>query len=142
METPIPRPPPRSLLLVDDNPADRDALRLAFERHDCADALVAVENAVQLFRYLVDPGHPRPQLILLDFIMPVFDGRFVLEQLRADPALGRLPVLIISDLERQPLPGSPSWTRKPTTWNGYVRAARLLLRWLERRGRGQAVQGR
>lgn len=97
--------------------------------------LVAVENAVQAFRHLTDPAQPRPWLILLDYAMPVFDGRFVIEHLRADAGLRDLPVLILSDLTRVVIAGSPPWLRKPTSWTGYVRAAGLLLRWLERHRR-------
>jgi CheY-like chemotaxis protein len=79
------------VLLVDD---DLDVVDLV------ADVLMAegcrVRTAVDGREALDILAKWRPQIILLDIMMPVMDGTDVLETIRADPALARIPVVVIS----------------------------------------------
>jgi chemotaxis family two-component system response regulator Rcp1 len=89
-----------SILLVDDNPAD---VRLTVETlKDLGfsyrlDVAGDGEEAVRMLRDAVaGVGVPVPDLILLDLNLPRMDGREVLAEIKADPALRRIPVVVLT----------------------------------------------
>ena len=93
------------ILLVEDNPGDA---RLAIEalRHGkLTSHLTVVEDGVAALQHLRREGKyrtaERPDLVLLDLNLPGKDGREVLGEMKADPDLRRIPVVILttSDLE-------------------------------------------
>ncbi len=97
------------ILLVEDNPADvrltQDALREIKVRntlHVVNDGVVAMEFLRGENDYA---DSPRPDLILLDLNLPRKDGREVLEEIKNDPQLRRIPVVILttSDAEQDVL---------------------------------------
>ena len=94
------RPQVVDILLVEDNPADS---RLTLEAiRDCAvdTNLNVVRDGVQAMAFLRKEGAysdaPRPALILLDLNLPKKDGREVLAELKNDPDLRRIPVVVFS----------------------------------------------
>ena len=97
---------PIDILLVEDNPGDvrltREALR---ENKVCNNLHVAVDG-VDALNFLRREGKyanaPRPDLILLDLNLPRKDGREVLAEIKTDPLLKRIPVVILttSDAEQ------------------------------------------
>jgi CheY-like chemotaxis protein len=84
--------PDEEILVVDDDPAVRDALCdvLMDEGYRVARA----GNGLEALRLLADGL--RPALVVLDLTMPVMDGYEFLERRAADPALARLPVIVVS----------------------------------------------
>jgi two-component system, chemotaxis family, response regulator Rcp1 len=91
---------PAHILLVDDDPID---VRLTLESLQegkiyllCDVVRDGVEAMAFLRRQGEHVGAPRPDLILLDLNMPRKDGREVLADMRADPALRRIPVVILT----------------------------------------------
>jgi CheY-like chemotaxis protein len=81
----------RTILICDDQPALRELVRGVLEigpydMHEARDGQEAVEQAEALL----------PDLILLDLMMPVMDGLQVLERVRANPALARTPVVVLT----------------------------------------------
>ncbi len=84
------------VLIVDDDPANRELLRRRVERENCAVVLVA-GGAEALAR--LDAGGF--DLVLLDLVMPGMGGDEVLRRIKADPRSGDLPVLMISALDEQ-----------------------------------------
>jgi class 3 adenylate cyclase len=82
------------ILVVDDNAPNREMLtrRLEREGHQVQQVAGGREALDLLHRQPID-------LVLLDVMMPEMDGYAVLQQLKADPALGRIPVLMISALD-------------------------------------------
>jgi class 3 adenylate cyclase len=92
----VPAAPGGVILVVDDNAENRDILarRLAREGHEVVLASGG-RDALELLR------ERRIDLVLLDVMMPDLDGRAVLQQLKADPAVRELPVLMISALDEQ-----------------------------------------
>lgn len=81
----------RRLLVVDDETAIVEALQdiLAMEGYEVAAAYNGQEGLKQL-------REAKPDLVLLDLMMPVMDGRELLGRIRADPTLRDLPVVVMS----------------------------------------------
>jgi CheY-like chemotaxis protein len=79
------------LLIVDDEVAILEALMdiLSVEGYEVATAANGAEGLQQV-------GRDRPDLILLDLMMPVMDGQEMLRRLKDDPALRTIPVVVMS----------------------------------------------
>jgi two-component system, chemotaxis family, response regulator Rcp1 len=111
------------VLLVDDNPADTDLTReiLASWRPDCR--LNAVSDGLEASSLLhrQEPGSQSslPALIILDLNLPGKDGRAVLHELKSDPNLSKIPVVVFttsqanSDVLRSYELGANCYLRKP-----------------------------
>lgn len=133
------------VLMADDDPDDRLMAREAWEEARLQNELRFVEDGQQLLDYLqhrgryAEPGAaPRPGLILLDLNMPRLDGREALRQIKADPQLCSIPVVILTtstaeeDILRSYHLGSNSFISKPVTFDGLVRVVQSLGNyWLE-----------
>lgn len=140
-----PNPKPVVILMADDDEEDRAFAREAFEASRLANDFRTVEDGVELLAYLRREGTysesgaaPRPGLILLDLQMPRMDGFGALEQIRGDPALARIPVVVMTtsgadeDIARSYDVGANSYIRKPVTFEGLLDAIRAMGRyWLE-----------
>ncbi len=91
---------PVDILLVEDNPGDvrltREALRAAKVLNRMSVAQDGVEALAFLRRQGPYADAPRPELILLDLNLPKKDGREVLEEIKQDPDLKRIPVVILT----------------------------------------------
>ena len=91
---------PVEILLVEDDPGDVLITREAVESSKVANNLSVVSNGEQALQYLrrVAPYHDatRPGLILLDLNLPRVDGREVLAQIKQDPGLRRIPVVVLT----------------------------------------------
>lgn len=87
------------ILVVEDSPGDR---RLAEEalRHTAPDSqLVLVGDGMEAMDYLHSADEPLPDLILLDLNMPRKDGREVLSEIKSDPVLRTIPVVVLTTSE-------------------------------------------
>lgn len=120
------KPDRLNILLADDDPDDRMLIRDALEESQSPQQLVCVENGEELLDYLHHQGsytslgeQPRPYLILLDLNMPRKDGREALREIKADPQLRRIPVVILTtsqaeeDIARTYDLGASSFIVKP-----------------------------
>jgi chemotaxis family two-component system response regulator Rcp1 len=91
---------PIELLLVEDNPGDvrltQEALREGKVRNHLHVAVDGVEALAFLRREGQYANAPQPDLILLDLNLPKKSGREVLAEIKADPALRRIPVVILT----------------------------------------------
>ena len=91
---------PAELLLVEDNHGDVMLTREAFRDAKIANNLSVAGDGEEAMRMLTRQGshadHPTPDLILLDLNLPRMDGREVLQTIRADPRLERIPVIILT----------------------------------------------
>lgn len=81
------------VLVVDDNPGNRDVLSRRLERHG-----LRVESAANGVEALAILGSQRFDLVLLDLHMPVMDGHAALLQIKRDPSLRHIPVIMVSAL--------------------------------------------
>lgn len=91
----------RPLLLVEDSDPDAEALMRVARKLPLSAPVVRVMDGESALDYLFQRGAyvgaPRPALVLLDLNLPGIGGQEVLAQLKADPALRSLPVLIFSN---------------------------------------------
>ena len=96
---------PIEVLLVEDNPGDvrltREALRDGKVHNNLSVAPDGVEALAFLRRQGKYADAPRPDVILLDLNLPRKDGREVLEEIKADPSLARIPVVILTSSEAE-----------------------------------------
>jgi CheY-like chemotaxis protein len=88
------------ILLVEDSPSDADLTLEALSEGKVLNQLHWVEDGVEALAFLRRQGKyakaPRPDLILLDLNLPKKDGREVLAQIKADPQLKIIPVVILT----------------------------------------------
>lgn len=93
-------PRPLVILLVEDNPADVRLTREAFREGKIQNTLHVVQDGVEALAFLRRQGAhaeaSRPDLILLDLNLPRKDGREVLADIKDDPLLRRIPVVILT----------------------------------------------
>ena len=83
----------KTILIVEDEPQQREALQTAFEREGCR-----VEVASDGDEGLKKVREHMPRVILLDLLMPVLDGFAFLEALNGDAALKHIPVVVLTNL--------------------------------------------
>jgi two-component system response regulator len=143
MTQPVQRP--ITILIADDDADDRQMTEEALRAARLANDLQFVENGVELIAYLTGTGSysgavaaPRPGLVLLDLNMPLMDGREALEIIKADTALRRIPIVILTtskaeeDVFRSYDLGVSGYITKPVTFEGLVKAMSELGRyWFE-----------
>ncbi len=94
---------PIHLLLVEDNPGDAKLAHLALERAGSPDTMSVVNDGVDAWRYLrketpfVDAR--RPDLVLLNLNLPRMNGREMLQFVKTEPGLRRIPVVMLTSSE-------------------------------------------
>jgi CheY-like chemotaxis protein len=91
---------PIEILLVEDNPGDVELTREALAGAKVCNSLNVVDDGAKALDFLGQKGEyagkPRPDLILLDLNLPKKDGREVLTQIKADPSLAQIPVVVLT----------------------------------------------
>jgi CheY-like chemotaxis protein len=127
---------PFTVLMADDDEDDRLLARDAFDECDIDVDLRFVEDGVELLEYLHGHGAwtdaPLPSLILLDLNMPRKDGREALAAIKENPALRRIPVVVITtskaeeDVVRSYDLGVSSFISKPVTYDSLRTLVRTL----------------
>ena len=137
-----PKKEPIVLLMAEDDEDDRLLTRDAFAESRLKNELRFVEDGVELLSYLRREGKyadaPRPGVILLDLNMPRKDGREALQEIKADPDLRRIPIVVMTtssaeeDIVRSYDLGASSYITKPVTFEGLVEVMRGFGRyWIE-----------
>jgi len=128
----------RTILLAEDNPADAEMAIDALREAKLANPIVHVEDGVEALDYLLYRGRfadrPKsdPAVLLLDIKMPRMDGLEVLQRLRGDDDLRRLPVVILSssreetDLARSWDMGVNAYVVKPVDVGKFFEAVKAL----------------
>ena len=136
----MPTPPkPITILLADDDADDRMLAKDALKESRLANDLRFVENGEELLEYLRRQGQfadadssPTPGLILLDLNMPRKDGREALKEIKSDPNLRHIPIVVLTtskaeeDIYRTYDLGVNSFITKPVTFDGLVNVMRTL----------------
>ena len=91
------------ILMVEDNPADVRLTREAFKDAKVLNNMSVVGDGEEALMFLRRQGNysgaPRPDLILLDLNLPKKDGREVLAEIKSDPLLKRIPVVVLTTSE-------------------------------------------
>jgi CheY-like chemotaxis protein len=103
--TPKPAGQPIEVLLVEDDPGDVLLIREAFEFNKVHNNLNVVNDGEQALDYLRGVGDhvgaTRPDLVLLDLNLPRKDGREVLAEVKGDPALRAIPIVVLTTSEAE-----------------------------------------
>ena len=94
------RTTPVEILLVEDNPGDVRLTQEALKESKVTNNLSVAEDGVEALAFLKREGKyadaPRPDLLLLDLNLPKKDGRELLEEIKADENLKRIPVVVLT----------------------------------------------
>ncbi|WDE12514.1 response regulator [Thalassomonas haliotis] len=128
-----------TILMADDDEDDRLLARDALAESRVLNELHCVEDGVELLEYLNREGKyqdkmlaPRPGLILLDLNMPRKDGREALKEIKANPRLKSIPVVILTTSQQEEDMikgydlGAASYITKPVNFEGLVELMRTL----------------
>ncbi|MEH2054682.1 MAG: response regulator [Nostoc sp.] len=90
----------KMIFLVEDNKADIRLIQEALKNSSVPHEVVTVKDGIDAMAYLRQEGEyanaPRPDLILLDLNLPKKDGREVLAEIKTDPVLKRIPVVVLT----------------------------------------------
>ena len=123
---------PIEILLVEDNPADILITREAFARFKVINNLHVVEDGEAAMAYLRGQdeyaGVRRPDLVLLDLNLPIKNGREVLVEIKSDPQLRLIPVVVLTTSEAEAdvlfayRQHANSYIVKPVGFENFVRA--------------------
>lgn len=122
---------PICILMAEDDADDRLLVKDAFQESHVANSLYFVENGVELLGYLrkqgkYKDGYDAPDLVLLDLNMPRKDGRETLQEIKADPTLRHIPVVVLTtskaeeDVLRSYDMGAAGYITKPVTFDALI----------------------
>jgi CheY-like chemotaxis protein len=128
----------KRILLAEDNANDLELTLAALQQNHLANEVVAVRDGAEALDYLYKrgafAGRPggAPALVLLDLKMPKVDGLEVLKQLKSDPQLSFVPVVMLtssreeSDLIRSYQFGVNAYVVKPVDFSEFMDAVRQI----------------
>lgn len=128
----------KRILLVDDSPRDTELALDALAEHNLANEVIALRDGVEALDYLYRRGEfagrppGNPAVILLDLKMPKVDGLEVLRQLKADPQLKVIPVVMMTssreekDLVNSYQLGVNAYVVKPLSFQEFIEAMKSL----------------
>jgi CheY-like chemotaxis protein len=127
---------PIDVLLVEDDPGDTLMIKEAFEDNKVQNTLASVQDGVEAMAYLRREGRyadaPRPDLILLDLNLPRKDGREVLAEIKQDPDLGTIPVVVLTtsqaeeDVLRSYKLHANAYVTKPVDFERFIEVVRQI----------------
>lgn len=127
---------PIEILLVEDDPGDVLMTQEAFTDYKIANRLTVISNGEDAIAYLRKQGRfagvATPDLVLLDLNLPRRDGREVLLDIKGDPDLRRIPVVILttSEAEEDVIAAydlhANAYVRKPVDFVQFVAAVRAI----------------
>lgn len=128
----------KRILLVEDSANDIELILAALEEHHLANEVIVVRDGEEALNYLYRRGIFRmrmegnPVVILLDLKLPKVDGLEVLSQLKSDPVLKVIPIVILTssreeqDLIRSYHSGTNAYVVKPLDFQEFVSVIREL----------------
>jgi CheY-like chemotaxis protein len=133
---------PVNFLMAEDDSDDRLLIKEAFRENHATNSIRFVKDGIELLDYLrrldkyTNPGDaPAPDLILLDLNMPRKDGREALEEIKTDPHLRHIPVVVLTtsnaeeDIMRSYDSGATSYIIKPMKFSGLIEAIKGLMQY-------------
>ncbi|MBO9641154.1 response regulator [Siphonobacter aquaeclarae] len=130
---------PVVLLVADDDEDDREMTREALEENFVLNEIRFVADGVELTDYLLRRGRyadpassPRPGLILLDLNMPRKDGREALREIKTNPDLRSIPIIVLTtsqaeeDIVKSYDLGVNCFITKPVTFRDFIEVTKSL----------------
>jgi len=128
----------KTILLAEDNQNDVDLTILALSEYNLANNIVVVNDGVEVLEYLTSQGKFKgrkpgyPAVILLDLKMPRLDGIGVLKDIKSDPVLKQIPVVMVTssreetDLVQSYKLGVNAYVVKPVDFSQFIDAIKQL----------------
>src|SRR3954471_22832010 len=136
MTMPMESSMPIEVLLVEDDPGDVLMTQEAFDEHKVSNRLSVVSDGAEALLYLRREGKyadaVRPDLILLDLNLPRRDGREVLEEIKKDDELRRIPVVVLTtsaadeDILRSYQLHANAYVTKPVDFDRFIAVIRQI----------------
>ena len=136
MSLPLESGAPIEVLLVEDDPGDVMMTREAFAENKVRNRLTVLSDGVDALAYLRREGQfvdvPRPDLILLDLNLPHQDGRQVLSEIKKDPDLRQIPVVVLTtsrveeDILRSYQLHANAYVAKPVDFDAFIAVIRQI----------------
>jgi CheY-like chemotaxis protein len=127
---------PIEVLLVEDDPGDVLMTQEAFEEHKVRNNLAVVNDGTEAIAYLRREGQyadvGRPDLVLLDLNLPRRDGREVLAEIKNDPDLRQIPVVVLTtsqadeDILRSYQLHANAYVTKPVDFDRFIAVVRQI----------------
>ncbi|BBA87066.1 MULTISPECIES: response regulator [Mycobacterium] len=127
---------PIDILLIEDDPGDELITREAFEHNKVNNRLHVAHDSEEGLDYLYQRGKyqqaRRPDLILLDLNLPKYDGRQLLEKIKSDSELCRIPVVVLTtssaeeDILRSYNLHANAYVTKPVDLDQFMTAVRQI----------------
>jgi CheY-like chemotaxis protein len=127
---------PIEVLLVEDDPGDVLMTQEAFQEHKVRNRLTVVSDGAEALAYLrregVYEGAVRPDLVLLDLNLPRRDGREVLAEVKDDPDMRRIPIVVLTtsqaeeDILRSYDLHANAFVSKPVDFDRFVEVVRQI----------------
>ena len=124
------------ILLVEDDPGAELITREAFEHNKLQNRLHVAHDGEEGLNYLYQrcgfEDVPRPDLILLDLNLPKYDGRQLLEKIKSDAELCRIPVVVLTtssaeeDILRSYDLHANAYVTKPVDIDQFINAVRQI----------------
>ena len=120
------------ILLIEDDPADAERTVRALRRGRVRCRVTVAEDGEQALLLLRQRSPVRPDLILLDWYLPKKDGREVLDEIKSDPELRQVPIIVLTMSDRQEDVAEAynghanSFVTKPADLDQFARAMRLI----------------
>lgn len=133
MSTPL-----KCILMVDDSPRDTELTLEALSQNSLGNEVIALRDGVEALDYLYRRGQfsdrvaGNPAVVLLDLKMPKVNGIEVLQQMKSDPQLKMIPVVVLTssreeqDLVKSYQLGVNAYIVKPVHFQEFVEAVKLL----------------
>ena len=125
-----------TILMIEDNPADADLACETLESNQLLLQLFVAVDGIEALDFLFQRGRyadaVRPDLIMLDLNLPRKDGRQVLTEVKQDPELRRIPIVVLtssdaeSDIARSYDLGANSYVTKPLDLKGFQEIIRAI----------------
>jgi len=128
----------RTILLAEDNPNDAELTVLALSKLNLVNGVTVVNDGVEVMDYLRYEGKYKlrekanPAVLLLDIKMPRMDGIDVLREIRNDPALKSLPIVMLTSSREEPdlkicyELGVNAYVVKPVDFNEFMEVVKQL----------------
>jgi two-component system, response regulator len=134
----------KSILLIEDNTDDIELTLRAFKKNNLKNEIIVLKDGEQALEYINGTGKfsnrdtdKQPAIILLDLKLPKIDGIEVLKNIKANPKMKIVPVIILtSSLEEKDIMngysfGANSYIRKPVDFNQFIETVQHMgLYWL------------
>lgn len=140
MEPPTPEDRAIAILIVEDNDTDFIVFERAYKECGATNPLIRCKTGDEAVAYVnrrgeySDPARaPRPKLIVLDLNLPGTDGRDVLDLIKSDARLRRIPVVVLStshtdeDIHAMYAAGANSYVAKPSDFQAFFSSVKTLM---------------